>query len=296
MKIIDAHFHLWDLDANSYPWLQDGDRASVVPDFQSLRRNYLVSDFLRDTEGLSVEAAVHIQAEHDPSDHVRETRWLQGVADAPASRSVPQAIVANVDLAAPGARAVMDGHRAFKNLRGVRQAVHRRLHETPPYDPLDDPLFHAGFTWFAQMGLSFDLQLFPEQAAGGLRLVDAFPHVQFILTHLGMPHPLQHERHALWSKQMPAFALRPNVAVKISGFGMFDAAWDAQSVRPMVQQVVDWFGPQRCALASNFPVEGIVTRYRQVWERYDAIFHDASDIEREQLFWRTAQNLYRLEP
>jgi predicted TIM-barrel fold metal-dependent hydrolase len=95
---------------------------------------------------------------------------------------------------------------------------------------------------------------------------------------------------------MQAFALRPHVAVQISGFGMFDAAWTAHSVRPMVRQVVDWFSPQRCALASNVPVEGIVTPYRQVWERYDAIFHDASSAEREHLFWRTAQSLYRLAP
>jgi predicted TIM-barrel fold metal-dependent hydrolase len=296
MKIVDAHFHLWDLDANYYPWLQDGDRTSVVPNFQSLRRNYLVSDFMRDAEGLQLVAAVHIQAEHDPRDHVRETRWLQGVADAPASRGLPQAIVANVDLAAPDARAVMDGHRAFANLRGVRQAVHRRLHESPPYDPLEDSRFHAGFAWFATMGLSFDLQLFPEQAAGALRLVDAFPQVQFILTHLGMPYPQQAERHALWRGNMQAFARRPNVAVKISGFGMFDPAWTADSVRPMVSQVVDWFGVQRCALASNFPVEGIVTPYRQVWERFDTLFQGASAAERDQLFWRTAQGLYRLAP
>ena len=112
MKIIDAHFHLWDLKENYYPWLNDGNRSSVVPDYCSLRRNYLVTDFLLDSEDFELLAAVHIQAEHDPSDHVRETRWLQGVADdVVRSGGVPQVIVGNVDLAAPDVRAVLEGHR-----------------------------------------------------------------------------------------------------------------------------------------------------------------------------------------
>jgi predicted TIM-barrel fold metal-dependent hydrolase len=44
---------------------------------------------LRDVGDLNVIGGVHIQAEHDYRDHVRETRWLQRVADNPASRGIP---------------------------------------------------------------------------------------------------------------------------------------------------------------------------------------------------------------
>ena len=141
MKTVDAHFHLWDLKENYYPWLCDGDRPSVVRDYSSLRKNYLISDFLQDIGDLEIVASVHIQAEHDPRDHVRETRWLQAVADDPGSRGMPNAIVANADLAAPDAEEVLRKHCEFRNVRGIRQALHRRLEESPSYDPLFDAVW-----------------------------------------------------------------------------------------------------------------------------------------------------------
>lgn len=294
MQIIDAHFHLWDLDQNYYPWLSDGNRSSVVPDYSSLRRNYLVTDFLADSAGVELLAAVHIQAEHDPADHVGETRWLQAVADGPESRGIPQAIVANVDLASPDARAVLEAHCAFPNVRGLRQALHRRLDESPAYDPLLDPAWQGNFRLVEAYGLSFDLQFFPEQGAGAVELARAYPGVQFILTHAGMPY-FQHEaRHALWRANMAALAALPNVAVKISGFGMFDAAWDSASIRPLVAQVLDWFGVDRCMLASNFPVEGIVKAYGEVWRAYAECLADLSPHEQAALFRENARRYYRL--
>ncbi|MGF6649319.1 amidohydrolase family protein [Paraburkholderia sp. GAS82] len=296
MKIIDAHFHLWDLKENYYPWLNDGNRSSVVPDYCSLRRNYLVTDFLLDSEDFELLAAVHIQAEQDPSDHVRETRWLQGVADdVVRSGGVPQVIVGNVDLAAPDVRAVLEGHRAFRNTRGVRQALHRRLDASPAYDPLHDPVWQRNFRLIKEFDLTFDLQFFPEQGADVVRLVRAHPDTQFILTHVGMPYANQAERHALWRKNMRKLSQLPNVAVKISGFGMFDTAWTLDSIRPILDYTVDLFGSGRCALASNYPVESIVTPYREVWQDYVRYFEDYSADEVEGLFRGNARRLYRLE-
>src|SRR5262245_63566400 len=118
LKLVDAHFHLWDLDENHYPWLMGSGHGTLVKDFSSLRRNYLVADLWRDIGDLNVVAGVHIQAEHDYSDHVRETRWLQRVADDPASRGMPQAIVANADFAAADVEQVLEGHCRFANTRG----------------------------------------------------------------------------------------------------------------------------------------------------------------------------------
>lgn len=295
MKIIDAHFHLWDLQENYYPWLNDGNRSSVVPDYSTLRRNYLVSDFLADAADFELLAAVHIQAEHDPSDHVRETRWLQGVADdAARSRGVPHAIVANVDLAAADAREVLEGHCAYANTRGIRQALHRRLDESPAYDPLHDPVWQRNFGLVREFGLSFDLQFYPEQGDDVVGLVRAHPDVQFILTHVGMPFMKQPERHERWRRTMASLAKLPNAAVKISGFGMFDSAWTLESIRPVLDCVVALFGPQRCALASNYPVEGIVRPYRYIWQAYATYFAGFSAGEQEALFRGNARRLYRL--
>jgi predicted TIM-barrel fold metal-dependent hydrolase len=297
-RFVDAHFHLWDLGTNYYPWLSDGDRPSVVKDFSSLRRNYLVADFDADASPLGPamvrEAAVHIQAEHDPSDHVRETSWLQSVADQPSSSGTPQAIVANADLAARDAHKVLEAHCAFRNTRGIRQALHRRLHSSPRYDPLEDPTFQRNFGLLERMELSFDLQFFQEQGAGVIELVRKHPGVQFILTHCGMPLSTDDAYLAQWRRNLHALAALPNVAVKISGFGLWAPQWDAGTVQTFGGPCIDLFGIERCMLASNFPVERIHKAYDQVWLAYADAFAGLSADEHHALFAGNARRFYRI--
>jgi predicted TIM-barrel fold metal-dependent hydrolase len=293
-RIIDAHFHLWDLDENSYPWLTDRSRPSLVHGREALRRNYRVADFLRDVGDLNVVAGVHIQAEHDPGDRVRETRWLQHVAAQPAARGFPQAIVADADFASRDVAHVLSQHASFPNVRGIRFALHRRLDGSPPYDPLLDPAWVGNFGLLAEHGLSFDLQLFPTQADAAVELIRRHGDVQFVLTHCAMPFLRDPENVSLWSRSLRAYAEHPNVAIKISGFGAFDPDWNARSIDAIVSEVVAAFGPSRCMLASNFPVEGLVKPYRAIWDTYHEYFAPYSEDERAMLFWRNAARIYRI--
>ncbi len=294
MPIVDAHFHLWDLDANYYPWLADGNRPTLVKGFEALRRNYVVADYLRDVGTLNVVAGVHIQAEHDSRDPVRETRWLERVAGEPASRGFPQAIVAEADLARDDVEATLAEHCRHANVRGIRFALHRRLDAAEPYDPLLDPAWVRNFPLLAKYGLSFDLQLFPRQAPAALDLIRGNPGVQFILTHCAMPFARDAAGVLQWRHAIADYARFPNVAIKISGFGGYDPAWSAASIEPIVSAVIEAFGPQRCMLASNFPVEGLVKRYADIWATYLACFASYTAAERDMLFWRNAATVYRL--
>jgi predicted TIM-barrel fold metal-dependent hydrolase len=238
---------------------------------------------------------VHIQAEHDPRDHVRETRWLQGVADRPESRGIPQAIVFNEDLAAASAEQALEAHCAFRNARGIRQALHRRLHETPPYDPLRDPAFQRNFPLLEKFRLSFDLQFFPQQGAAVEELVRAHPRVQFILTHAGMPLWHDAERLGLWRSAVTRLAQYPNVATKISGFGMWQPKWDEKTIDPIVSLVIEHYSVARCMLASNFPVEGLHKRYADIWAIYRSHFAAWSADEQRALFCDNALRYYRID-
>jgi predicted TIM-barrel fold metal-dependent hydrolase len=295
MRIVDAHFHLWDLEENYYPWLRDGDRSSIVHDYSSLRRNYLISDFLADIGDLPVAAAVHIQAEHDYSDHVRETRWLQRVADDPGSRGMPQAIVANADLASADAESVLAAHCGFRNMRGIRQAVHRRLHESPAYDPLLDPVWRRNFRLLRKYDLSFDLQLFPEQGDAAVDLARENPDVQIVLTHAGMPIRRDREGVELWRSNIRRFAQSPNVSVKLSGLALHEPHWKPAAIHPILETVIEHFTPDRCMLASNYPVEGISKRYAEIWTIFGDYFAGYSPAEREKLFYSNAVGTYRIE-
>ncbi|MGH2548350.1 MAG: amidohydrolase family protein, partial [Thermomicrobiales bacterium] len=209
--IVDAHFHLWDLNTNYYPWLSDGSRPSLVANFENLRRNYRIGEFLNDVDSLPIVAGVHIQAEHDYSDPVRETRWLQEVADQPNSRGIPQGIIAHADLANSDVEAVLAEHCEHRNTRGIRQVLNRRLGDDVSYDPLKDECWQRNFPLLRKYNLSFDLQLSAVQAPAALRLIRANPEVQFILTHAGMPPNNGADGMEVWRQNIRDYARNSNV-------------------------------------------------------------------------------------
>ena len=84
MKIADAHHHLWDLENNRYPWLQEP-VEHFAGDYSDIRRTYLIGDLHQDAAEFELSKSVHLQAEFDHSDPVGETAWLQSVHDDPAS-------------------------------------------------------------------------------------------------------------------------------------------------------------------------------------------------------------------
>ena len=117
-----------------------------------------------------------------------------------------------------------------------------------------------------------------------------------VLCHAGMPLGRRREERGLWRESIQRYAELPNVAIKLSGFGVFDADWNAASVAPIFAEVIGAFGPARCMLASSFPVEGLFRRYEEVWDAYLACIADLSAEEQEQICWRTAARVYRLQP
>jgi predicted TIM-barrel fold metal-dependent hydrolase len=294
-KIIDTHFHLWNLDENYYPWLADGDRPTLVRNFHLLRKNYLVSDLLGDIGDLNVVAGVHVQAEHDHSDVVRETRWLQSVADSAGSRGFPQAIVADADLALPDVEKVLEGHVAYRNTRGIRHVLHRYLDVENPYDPLRNPMWHRNFPLLEKYKLSFDMQLFHRQADDAVRLIRDNPGVQFILTHAAMPIWSDAENMGRWRAALRRYAAFPNVAIKISGFGGHEPDYTAKSIDPVVSEIMSAFGPGRCMLASNFPIDSLAKTYAGIWSIFADCFSSYSGDEQDLIFWRNAARYYRID-
>ena len=93
---------------------------------------------------------------------------------------------------------------------------------------------------------------------------------------------------------MRTLAERPNIAAKISGFGMFDHDWTEGSIRPLVLDTIAIFGIERCLFASNFPVDKLHGGYDAIWCAFDQITADFSEDERRQLFHDNAARFYRL--
>ncbi len=294
-RIVDAHHHLWDLSAVYYPWLTDRVGPRMYGDYAGIRRDYLVEDFRRDIGTLPVVKSVHVQAECDRPRALDETRWLQAQAD---RHGLPSAIVAWVDLAAEPAAvaAALDAHTAHPNVRGVRQMVHEVLvpqmaHAT---DYLADARWLSNLALLAPRALHFELQVLPPQDDAAARAIARHPQLQFVLVHAGQPRDRSPEGLERWRRSIRTLSRLPNVAIKLSGFGMFDARWSVESIAPLVHWAIECFGPSRTMFGSNFPVDGLMRDYAGIWRAYDEITQPYGDSERAAMFHDTACRCYRI--
>ena len=69
---------------------------------------------------------------------------------------------------------------------------------------------------------------------------------------------------------------------------------DADVFRPWVSHVLEVFGPDRCMVGSNFPVDGLHGTLDQLWSTYAAVAADLDEAARDQLFAGTAERVYRI--
>lgn len=292
---IDPHVHLWNLSHIRYPWLMppfsdDGPNGSVEP----IASDYGLDDYLADAGDWDVRGIVHIDAGAHPDDALRETEWLQAMAD---RSGMPNGIVAFAALESPTLEGLLGAHVAHPNVRGVRHIVNWHPDPQRSYSPADITTSDAwmrGFGLLAKYGLSFDLQAYPGQFAHLAGLIAKHPDIQVIIDHAGMAIPADEDGWAVWRNGMAALAALPNVAVKISGMGFTWRPWDLDRARPYVLETIELFGADRAMFASNFPTDKLFGSFDRHLGAYDAITFDFSADERLALFAGNANRLYRL--
>jgi predicted TIM-barrel fold metal-dependent hydrolase len=294
--VIDAHHHLWDLQNNKYPWLQERPlKPRLEGDIEPIAKDYLLKDYLEDSRNQNVVKSVHVQTGWDPNDPVGETKWLQGVAD---RYGYPHGIVARASLDAPDIERVLEEHLRYKNVRGIRHMVNWHRDPAKTYvnrpDLITTSAWQSGFARLRRFGLSFDLQLYPTQMAAAAALAHANPDTQIILNHAGMPVDRDEEGIRIWRRGIRELASAPNVAVKISGLGTVDWKWTVASIRPFVLQVIDAFGASRCMFASNFPVDKLYSDFDTLYAAFRQITQSFNADEKRKLFHDNAARYYRL--
>lgn len=297
LEISDCHHHLWDLDANNYSWLTQSTGPRVCGDYASIRnKNFLVRDFKANRGDLKVTRFIHEEAVIDRSDPVRETRWLQLIADQPESEGIPHGIVAFADFSQPDIESTLDAHQAYANIRGIRQFVHEAYidPENPQPSLIEDANWRTQVGLCKKYGLVFDLQIYWQQTDDAVKLVSEHPDQRFVLTHTGLPaQPRNGEYMLLWKTSIARLAELPNLSVKLSGFGMFEEQWTPASIRPTVLHAIEKFGVDRCLFGSNFPVDSVCGKtYKQCWEDFFEIVRDFSDTEKQKLFSENTNRIY----
>ncbi|MEM7520341.1 MAG: amidohydrolase family protein [Pseudomonadota bacterium] len=294
MTFIDAHHHLWAPQSPAldigYVWLKDIGAPKPFGDPTPIQRDYLWPEFAGECSNGRPRACVHVQADPKLPDPVAETAFIQRISD---ETGVPIMIVGFADLTSENFAHTLERHMAHPNLRGIRQII-SYLPDRPdlsfaPGNLLDVPLWQENFERLADHGMSFDLQLYPEQMLQAAALLARTPAVPVVIDHLGSPYDTAQTGLARWQEGMTALAALDHVRVKLSGYAMFFGADLGPEAQHVTAELLRLFGPERCMFGSNFPVDKLHLTYDQL-----VAFVSAQTDNPAAVFGETAAEFYRI--
>lgn len=320
MPVVDSHHHLYDRPGSRY--LLDDLLADI-----RCGHNLRATVFVQARAMLRADAPPHLQP-------LGETEFANGVAAMSASglygdARVCAAIVGFADLTlGDGIRPVLERHIALAGgttaqggrFAGVRQSLTWDANSSllnPLYptteDLMDSSAFRAGLRHLAPLGLSFEAWVFFPQLRRLAALARAFPDTPMVLNHCGGVIGIagyagrRDEVFRLWKAGLAEVAACPNVMVKLSGLGMRLGGFGfeervlppsshdlASAWKPWIETCLETFGPERCMYGSNFPVDKGSHAYGIGLNALKRLTAEASQRQREDVFWRSATAFYRL--
>ena len=296
LPIIDAHHHFWDLGHKAHPWLV-GEPISGFRygDYAAIRRNFLPDDYRRVTAAHNVVTTVTMEGECDETDLVAESRWMAEIA---ARHGLPAAHVARTILHADGAADELARHAAFALVRGIRHKPAAapspdRIERGTP-GGMSDPNWRRGYAALARNGLHFELQAPWWHVDELLDLISVFPETPVVINHAFLPADRSAEALPGWRAAIKRAAGAPQVTMKISGMGIKGRPWTLEEQRPIIRDLIEVFGPDRCMFASNFPVDSLVGSFDTIYGGFKAATADLPWSDRVKLFHDTAVRIYRL--
>jgi predicted TIM-barrel fold metal-dependent hydrolase len=295
--IVDAHQHFWDPERNYHPWLEPD---AAIPfrygDYSSIKRPYLPMDYCKDIGSYDVRMTVYVETEWDPTDPLGETRYATELA---ARYGWPNAIVAQAWLDRDDIEDVLAGHASFALVRGVRhkprgpQSLAARA--AGQRTLMMDDRWRTGYALLAQHGYTFDLQTAWWNLDDARDLASAFPEIQIIVDHAGLPADRSPRGLRGWRDAIERAAAAPNIAMKVSGLGDPSCPWTAERQRTIVYEAIEVFGTDRVMFASNFPVDSLCATFDEIFGSFAELTeHLAPDLQRK-LFYDNAVRLYRLK-
>ena len=174
-------------------------------------------------------------------------------------------------------------------LRGIRRVLHVVADETSA-----SAGFAENIRRLTAHKLTFDLCVLSRQLPLAIALARKCPDVQFILDHCGVPDV---KGGALdpWRTHIKLLAELPNVACKISGIVAYAGTdWTTADLLPWVEHVATSFGGERLVWGGDWPVCNLTATLKTWTDASDQVFSSASENEREKIFHKNAERLYRI--
>jgi predicted TIM-barrel fold metal-dependent hydrolase len=296
-RIVDAHFHFYDHQANRHDFLEHVDPTfeAFVGDYSTLPRRYLMDDYNKESAG--VEVAGLVWHEFLSSDPLREAQWAQRMAT---TLATPMSTVVKVDFLADDLETLLHAYAACPNVTAVREHLAwdnhnplRRFANRP--DLLTDPQWRQGLNKLKSHNFKCSLEVFAHQLPDLLTIVRLNPDIGFGIAVMGWPLDLSESGFALWKQNLAALSKCENTRITISAIEcVFGMNWTTPQVLPWIHTVFELFGPERIMFGSHRPISGLAASFETLYAAYEAAAAGLSPSEQDAVFHRNAQEWFKV--
>ena len=239
---IDAHVHVWTLDAARYPWHQTLAHVPVPTEPATIEQ------YLAEMADAGIERAVLVQ----PSTYGWDNGYL-----CDALKVAPERLagVCLVDPRSPNAGDELRRWCLEGGCRGLRINVIAEPDE-PAWLLGRDALWDVA----EELGVSVSFQVRPEQVGPIARLALARPGLTLLVDYLG-PEGYHNLRTV---DRLGALVERPNVHLKLLAVGQDSTEpYPFADLWPVYERLVALFTPDRIVFGTDYPVVLQATDYRR---------------------------------
>ena len=289
IPIVDSNVHLWDQRDNPVFWLSDRSLVrDLLGNYDSLPDVYTLDDYERETAAFDVRGIVWSDA--GAADPVAAAEW---VSRQDRDRGLVIGLMSLGDPAEHGFGELMDRLREIPLVTSIRVRLASDLAKGRRRGPLlEQPVAMGHLERMAEHGLVATIEATGDQLGQVAPLARELPELKIVVDHFGWPTRLDDAGRASHLDRLAELAANPNVATRIDAMGTIFGAWTVDRVRPWLTAVVDAFGPDRCMLGSDLPIERLRSGFAPLYGAYDEIFAGYPRSDRELLLAGSATRWY----
>lgn len=274
--VIDTHQHFWVYDQKRHGWIDDN--------MKRIRRDFFPEDLDPVLKQNNVDGCIAVQADQTEE----ENKFLLGLAE---KNDFIKGIIGWVDFRSEDIEQKLGYYSELEIMKGFRHIVQGEA----DHNFLLRPDFLNGISKLEKYGFVYEILVFPHQLGAVLEFVKRFPNQKFVIDHLAKPY-IKDGFSAGWKVMMKEIAKCENVYCKISG--MITEAdyrtWNYEQLKPYIEVVLEYFGPERLMFGSDWPVCLVAGKYNEVREIAEKAVSGLSSSEQKAFWGENAVQFYNL--
>jgi predicted TIM-barrel fold metal-dependent hydrolase len=274
---IDTHIHLYDTQ-------REGSSTFLDPVIhEKIYFPHFAETFVDTAGPAGVNYAVVVEASQRREDNF----WLMQHVD---TSTALVAFIANLDPRDPFYIADLDSLSSYEKFRGIRIRPSTSIN-------IADAGVMASFAHLARKNLVLELGGNGVDPATISDIARRFPNMNIIMNHLaGIQMQGDQVVPGDYQTRLAEFAREPNVYCKISALYTLihqdPAPTSPEAYKPLIDPVIDAFGPERVIFGSNWTLSDMHGSYGDMIKMLDLYLEDRDDLTEEQFYYENINRAY----